>query len=113
MSDQNILVNVITTLIDRKVIFCTTIMLIIWLLSVIPSQFQLYSIFHMLPETVVIFLLGQNVRKFGFTDFKDKMFVPIVVLSAMVSYVLLVNFSVTSCIVTFIFCIMFLGGYLT
>lgn len=53
---------------DRRVITMSGFMFFLWLLSLIPNLYcSVFGFFHILPECVAIYLVGENLKKFIYT----------------------------------------------
>jgi len=109
MKKSKSLMNELLTVFDKRFAFSFIMMLIVWSL---PSSEARYSSLHLLPESVVIFILGENMKKVVNSLILCVMPVLLLVIFFIVPQ-LLPSISLTlSTFVLLIFAVLFMGGYI-
>jgi len=103
-------INVILTIFDKRFAFSFIMMLAIWLL---PSHNDVnYSFLHLLPESIVIFVLGENMKKVV----NSLLLFVIPILSVLTIFIIpqfLFYSSTLPMFIVLIFAILFVGGYIS
>lgn len=107
MEESKSLRDVFLTIFDRRFAFSFILMLIIWLS---PSPADEYSALHLLPECVVIFVLGENVKKVINSLILCVIPALLLVIVCIIPYMLLYSLTL-SIVIGLIFAIFFVGGY--
>ena len=109
MKKSKSLTNDLLTIFDKRFAFSFIMMIVVWSL---PSSEAYYSSLHLLPESVVIFILGENMKKVVNSLLLCVMPVLLLVILFILPQ-LFPSFSLTlSTFVVLIFAALFMGGYI-